>query len=86
MRRRPTSHLTSQRTHHGKLRSAMTTEGGKRDYLDAFTVALNQACCGRWYASTLELQLVSLEFCGACRRLQTLHVRVYRRIPPSLCP
>ncbi|CAM9797682.1 unnamed protein product, partial [Ectocarpus sp. 12 AP-2014] len=56
--------------------------------LDAFIVALNQTCDGgkmRWYASTLELQLVSLEFCGACRRVPTLHVRVHRRTIRSLC-
>ncbi|CAN0347998.1 unnamed protein product, partial [Ectocarpus sp. 12 AP-2014] len=52
-----------------------------------FIVALNQACDGqekRWYASTLELQLVSLGFCGACRNVQTLHVRVHQQTPPSL--
>ncbi|CAM9440496.1 unnamed protein product [Ectocarpus sp. 12 AP-2014] len=40
----------------------------------------------RWYASTLELQLVSLGFCGACRNVQTLtlHVLVHQRRPPSL--
>ncbi|CAM9481601.1 unnamed protein product, partial [Ectocarpus sp. 13 AM-2016] len=86
-RRRPTSHFTSQRTHHGKLRFAMTTEGGNSKCLDALVVALNQACDGqekRWYVSTLELQLVSLEVCGACRSVQTLHVRVKRQTPPSL--
>ncbi|CAN0164398.1 unnamed protein product [Ectocarpus sp. 6 AP-2014] len=49
---------------------AMNLEG-RRKCLDAFIVALNQTCDGRenrWYASTLELQLVSLKFCGACRR------------------
>ncbi|CAN0512055.1 unnamed protein product, partial [Ectocarpus sp. 12 AP-2014] len=39
------------------------TTRGRSDCLDVFMVALNQACDGqdkRWYASTLELQLVSL--------------------------
>ncbi|CBJ26958.1 expressed unknown protein [Ectocarpus siliculosus] len=57
---------------------------GRRKCLDAFIVALNQTCDGRenrWYASTLELQLVSLKFCGACRRFPTLHVRVDRQTP-----
>lgn len=43
---------------------------------------LNQACRGgekRWYTSTLELQLASLELCRACRRVPTLHVLVYPR-------
>ncbi|CAN0229897.1 unnamed protein product, partial [Ectocarpus fasciculatus] len=60
---------------------------GTNKCLDAFTVALNQACDGRqkrWYASTLELQLVSLEFCGACRSVKTLHVRVFPYTCPSL--
>ncbi|CAN0014854.1 unnamed protein product, partial [Ectocarpus sp. 6 AP-2014] len=64
----------------------MTTAGNSK-CLDAFVVALNQACDGqekRWYVSTLELQLVSLEVCGACRSVQTLHVRVKRQTPPSL--
>ncbi|CAM9614495.1 unnamed protein product, partial [Ectocarpus sp. 13 AM-2016] len=70
----------------GALRFAMTTEGNSK-CLDAFTVALNQACDGnvkRWYVSTMELQLVSLELCGACRSVQTLHVRVVPHVSPSL--
>ncbi|CAM9728789.1 unnamed protein product [Ectocarpus fasciculatus] len=64
----------------------MTTEG-MSECLDAFIVALDQACDGqekRWYASTLELQLASLAFCRACRSVQTLHVRVDQQTPPSL--
>eukprot|EP00752_Nemacystus_decipiens_P008832 g7883.t1 len=60
---------------------------GRSQCLDAFTVALNQACEGgekRWYASTLELQLASLEFCRACRSVPTLHVRVNPESPTSL--
>ncbi|CAM9669642.1 unnamed protein product, partial [Hapterophycus canaliculatus] len=52
--------------------------------LDAFTIALHQACGGslrRWYASTLQLQLASLGFCRACRSVPTLHVRVNRSTP-----
>ncbi|CAN0490571.1 unnamed protein product, partial [Ectocarpus sp. 12 AP-2014] len=55
--------------------------------LDAFIVALNQTCDGgekRWYTSTLELQLASLEFCRACRRVPTLHLRINPRTPRSL--
>lgn len=55
--------------------------------LDAFVVALDQACGGgkkRWYASTLELQLVSVKFCGACRSVPTLGVAVEARTPFSL--
>ncbi|CAM9278027.1 unnamed protein product, partial [Ectocarpus sp. 12 AP-2014] len=31
------------------------------------------------------LQLVSLAFCGACRSVPTLQVRVDRQLPRSLC-
>lgn len=60
--------------------------GGDR-CLDAFVVALNQACEGRknsWYTSTLELQLASLEFCKACRSVSTLRVLVDTTTPRSL--
>eukprot|EP00903_Cladosiphon_okamuranus_P018868 g17355.t1 len=43
---------------------------GRPRCLDAFVVALNQALGernGQWYTSFLELQLVSLDFCRACR-------------------
>ncbi|CAB1105529.1 unnamed protein product [Ectocarpus sp. CCAP 1310/34] len=49
---------------------------GRGECVDAFIVALNRTCDGgeqRWYASTLELQPVSLEFCVACRRVPTSH-------------
>ncbi|CAM9828899.1 unnamed protein product, partial [Ectocarpus sp. 4 AP-2014] len=53
-------------------------------------VVLNQACEGgenRWFASTLELQRVSLGFCEACRSVRTLTVRVGRETPLDLrCP
>ena len=55
--------------------------------LDAFILALSQACGGgekRWCASTLELHLVSLEFCKACRSVPMLHVRVEDEAPRSL--
>ncbi|CAM9582244.1 unnamed protein product [Ectocarpus fasciculatus] len=48
---------------------------------------IKQACDGqgkRWYTSTLELQLVSLAFCVACRDVPTLHVRVDRQTPATL--
>lgn len=48
-------------------------------------VALNQACDGqRWYTSTKELQLASLQFCVACRNVTTLHLRVDLSIPRRL--
>eukprot|EP00903_Cladosiphon_okamuranus_P014166 g13165.t1 len=54
----------------------MSRSQGKRRSVNAFAVALDQACGGgekRWYTSTLELQLASLELCRACRRVPTLH-------------
>jgi len=45
--------------------------------LDAFAVAVSQACAGdkkRWYTSTLELQLASLGFCRVCRGVPALSV------------
>ncbi|CAN0497102.1 unnamed protein product, partial [Ectocarpus sp. 12 AP-2014] len=65
----------------------MASTEGESKCLDALIVALNQACDGqegRWYASTLELQRVSLELCGACRSAQLLHVRVDEGTPPTL--
>ncbi|CAM9396513.1 unnamed protein product [Ectocarpus fasciculatus] len=64
----------------------MATEGRSR-CLDAFVVALSQACGGRnkrWYASTLELQLTSLDMCRACRSTPIFHVRVNDHTPGSL--
>jgi len=60
---------------------------GESRCLHAFTVALSEACNGgvkRWYASTLELQLVSLEFCRACRSIPQLAVNVEASTPRSL--
>ncbi|CAN0470839.1 unnamed protein product [Ectocarpus sp. 12 AP-2014] len=65
----------------------MATTEGRSKSLEVLVVALNQACDGqrkRWYTSTLELQLVSLELCGASRGAQLLHVRVNGRTPPTL--
>jgi len=64
-----------------------TKFSGKSRCLDAFVVALSQACEGgenRWYASTLQLQRVSSEMCIACRSAPTLHVRVDDRTPRAL--
>lgn len=53
--------------------------------LDAFTVALNQACDRQpWYTSTSQLQLASLSFCVASRKVATLHLRVGDNTPPQL--
>lgn len=60
---------------------------GQSRCLEAFIVALNQAGEGwrnLWYVSTLELQLVSLEFCRARRRIPTLGVLVDGRTVRSL--
>lgn len=60
---------------------------GQSRCLDAFIVALGQVCEGglkQWYASTLELQLASLEFCRACRGTRVLAVRVNDRTSRSL--
>ncbi|CAN0452593.1 unnamed protein product, partial [Ectocarpus sp. 8 AP-2014] len=57
---------------------------GQSATLDAFIVASSQACIegeNLWYASTLELQLVSLEACRVCRSIPTLHVRVNQETP-----
>ncbi len=59
---------------------------GKSWCLEAFIVALSQASEGgekRWYASTLQLQLASLEMCSACRNVPTVHVRVDVETPPT---
>ncbi|CAN0504410.1 unnamed protein product, partial [Ectocarpus sp. 12 AP-2014] len=59
----------------------------QRRCLDAFVVALSQCYEGgekRWYSSTLQLQLASLEFCGACRSIAMLHVFVDAETPPTL--
>ncbi|CBJ27701.1 expressed unknown protein [Ectocarpus siliculosus] len=64
----------------------MPTEGYTRSF-DAFAIALSQACEGgekRWYTSTTELQLGSLDICRACRSTPTLHVRVTGGTPTSL--
>ena len=66
--------------------SRFPVAGGSR-FVDALLVALGQACDGgkkRWYTSTLELQLVSLELCGACRSIPTLHIRVEALTPAPL--
>ncbi|CAM9775302.1 unnamed protein product [Ectocarpus fasciculatus] len=53
--------------------------------LNALIVALNETCDGkRWYTSTKELQLASLEFCTTCRNYQTLHLTVDARTPRRL--
>lgn len=70
------------------FRGIFFLSGGNR-CLDAFIVALSQAHDAgkyktRWYVSTLELQLSSLEFCRACRNVPTLHVRVGIESPTTL--
>ncbi|CAN0223234.1 unnamed protein product, partial [Ectocarpus fasciculatus] len=65
----------------------MATTGWQSLFFDALVVALSQACDGgkkRWYASTLELQLASLDICRVCRSISTLHVRVKDQAPRSL--
>ncbi|CAM9479145.1 unnamed protein product [Pylaiella littoralis] len=60
---------------------------GKSQCFDAFVVALRLARKtgdNRWYASTLELQLASVEFCRACRNVPVLNVRVEGKTPRYL--
>lgn len=55
--------------------------------LDALAIALDQAHQGgskRWYASTLDLQLASLELCVARRAVSMLHVHIKGDAPRSL--
>lgn len=50
-----------------------------------FTVALHQASEGqRWYTSTAQLQLASLQFCKACRSVPTLYMTVDEGTPEHL--
>ncbi len=71
---------------HENTRFAASLYPGNSRCLDAFIVALSQACEGpdrRWYASTLELQLASLDFCRACRSIPRLAVTVGGRVCPT---
>ncbi|CAM9393068.1 unnamed protein product, partial [Hapterophycus canaliculatus] len=53
--------------------------------LDAIIIALEQASDGkRWYTSTKELQLASLQFCAACRSVPVFHLRVDSGTPTRL--
>lgn len=53
--------------------------------IDAFMVALNETCGGKkWYISTVQLQLASVEFCVACRSVSTLHLFVDEGTPRHL--
>ncbi|CAN0287776.1 unnamed protein product, partial [Ectocarpus sp. 4 AP-2014] len=61
-------------------------------FLDALTVALNQAYDSRagdgdnvrWFTSTLDLQLASVDLCRACRSVPTLLVKIDHDTPRSL--
>ncbi|CAM9161457.1 unnamed protein product [Ectocarpus sp. 13 AM-2016] len=70
----------------GNAGAGSATAGPNRDTcLNAFIVALNETCDGKsWYASTKELQLASMEFCIACRNVQTMHLKVDAQIPRRL--
>lgn len=57
---------------------------GSVGWLDIFAIALSQASEGKWYASTLELQLACFEACVACRDVRTLRVTVDSKMPLSL--
>ncbi|CAM9252174.1 unnamed protein product, partial [Ectocarpus sp. 12 AP-2014] len=70
----------------GSANGAVRGAGQTRCF-DIFNIALSQACAReeqRWFASTLELQLASLDICRACRSMSILHVRVTRETPRSL--
>lgn len=53
-------------------------------WVDAFTIALGQASNGKWYTSTLELQLASFRVCVLCRGVRTLRVIAETGMPSSL--
>ncbi|CAN0191062.1 unnamed protein product, partial [Ectocarpus sp. 6 AP-2014] len=71
---------------------AMTPPEGYSRFMDALTVALNQAYDSRagdcdnvrWFTSTLDLQLASLDLCRACRSVPTLLVKIDHDTPRSL--
>ncbi|CAM9960933.1 unnamed protein product, partial [Ectocarpus sp. 12 AP-2014] len=71
-----------------RLSTAPPETGVHSRCLDAFVVALGQVYHAgedrRWYTSTLELQLASLDFCRACRNVPTLRMRVGEGTPSSL--
>lgn len=55
--------------------------------VEAFTIALNHGCgeeSKAWYASTIHLQLASLDLCRACRAFATLHVQLDDDAPRSM--
>lgn len=57
---------------------SLSSTPGQNRCVEILAIALDQLCHGGercWNTSTLELQLVSLEICGACRRVPHLHVR-----------
>ncbi|CAM9529905.1 unnamed protein product [Laminaria digitata] len=53
-------------------------------WLHIFEIALKQTERGKWFESTLELQLASFELCVACRGVRTLLVTIGFSIPLSL--
>ncbi|CAM9976499.1 unnamed protein product, partial [Ectocarpus fasciculatus] len=58
---------------------AAPLSGNSSRCLDAFTVALSHGCDEgqrRWYTSTSELQLASLDFCLECRNVTTSRIRM----------
>ncbi|CAM9925845.1 unnamed protein product [Scytosiphon promiscuus] len=69
--------------HYGKASGSRGP--GQDPTLAAFTVALQQASDGeRWYTSTEELQMTSMQFCVACRSVTTLTLTVNSRTPARL--
>ncbi|CAM9929086.1 unnamed protein product [Laminaria digitata] len=53
-------------------------------WLHIFEIALKQTERGKWFESTLELQLASFQLCVACRGVRTLLVTIGFSIPLSL--
>lgn len=53
-------------------------------WLHVFEIALKQTERGKWFESTLELQLASFQLCVACRGVRTLLVTIGFSIPLSL--
>lgn len=58
---------------------------GSNLYLHAFSIALNATSDKeKWFTSTIQLELVSLQLCLACRDASELHLRVEEDTPRYL--
>lgn len=79
------SHTRSMETSsHPSLHALFSCFAGSGRWVDILTIALGQASEGKWYVSTMELQLASFSACVACRGVHTLCVTVGLHMPLSL--